>query len=431
MARRPLVGQGSNSVQLRRYNARIVLQVLRRVGIASKADLARLAQLTNAAIGAIIQDLTAAGLITSLGKRRHGGRGQPATMLTLSPTGAYGFGVRLDRTAIETVLADFSGAIIGRRSHDMLLPEPEVAVELVRRDIDALLPLVPPQERARIAGIGVAMPFNLGAWLHELGLPAGVFHLWDTVDVRALLEAATDFPVFVENDGTAATIAELFSGAGRGADDFLYFFLGPAIGGGLVMGGDCQKGVTGNAGDVAMMPVPPSTLASAPRPGKPLDILLTRASLAALRRHLTHCGVDKAGSRDALERIVAARHPAAEEWLADCIAALTPAISAATALLDIPLVVIDFDIDGGLADRIVSGLAEALAAAAPEARVAPRVARGSFGRDAGAIGAACLPMFVNYSPRAAILTGAEASPGHPGVTPQEAGTPQVARIAPG
>jgi predicted ArsR family transcriptional regulator len=131
-------------VQLRRYNERIVLQVLRRVGEASKADLARLAQLTNAAIGGIIQDLAGNGLIETLGKRHHGGRGQPATMLRLSPTGAYGFGVRLDRTSIETVIADFSGRIIGRQSHDRFLPSPERAVEIVARDIDSLLRLIEP-----------------------------------------------------------------------------------------------------------------------------------------------------------------------------------------------------------------------------------------------------------------------------------------------
>ena len=136
--KRPLVGQGSNSVQLRRYNERLVLQVLRRVGEASKADLARLAQLTNAAIGGIIHELADAGMIETLGKRHSGGRGQPATMLRIAASGAFGFGVRLDRTSIETVLADFSGRIIGRRSHDRILPAPEEAVALVGKDIEDL-----------------------------------------------------------------------------------------------------------------------------------------------------------------------------------------------------------------------------------------------------------------------------------------------------
>ncbi|MEP3303152.1 MAG: N-acylmannosamine kinase, partial [Roseibium sp.] len=59
--------RGSNSAQLRRYNERIVLQILRRVQKASKADLARAAKLTNAAVGAIIQSLAQDGLIEEIG----------------------------------------------------------------------------------------------------------------------------------------------------------------------------------------------------------------------------------------------------------------------------------------------------------------------------------------------------------------------------
>jgi hypothetical protein len=51
-------------------------------------------------------------------------------------------------------------------------------------------------------------------------------------------------------------------------------------------------------------------------------------------------------------------------------------------------------------------LVEALAAITPEARGMPEFGRGSFGPDAGAIGAATLPMFFNFSPRAGILQGA-------------------------
>lgn len=411
MEKRPLVGQGSNSVQLRRYNERLVLQALRRVGEASKADLARLAQLTNAAIGGIIQDLVAAGMIETLGKRHSGGRGQPATLLRVAATGAFGFGVRLDRTSIETVLADFSGHIIGRRSHDRILPPPAEAIAIVARDIGELMPLVPARDRDRIAGIGLAMPFNISSWMSELGLPAERFAPWDGVDVKPLLEEAVDLPVFFENDGTAAAIAELFSGIGQQEDDFLYLFMGPAIGGGVVYGGDCLKGVRGNAGDVAMIQVPRSRLPSAPPPRKgDLDILLTRSSMVSLKRHLAYHGVTVT-TRGQLETVVADAHTAVEEWLRDCVAALTPAIWSAISVLDVPLVVIDCDVDGGLADRLLAQLGAALAEAAPEAREPPRLRRGSFGPDAGAVGAANLPIFFNYSPRAAILTGRAADQG--------------------
>lgn len=396
--------RGSNSVQLRRYNERIILQILRRVQRASKADLARAAKLTNAAIGAIIQSLIEDGLIEEDGKLHGGGRGQPATQLKLAPRGAFGFGVRVDRTNLETVLVDFEGKVIGRRAHDMLLPAPLKALEIIKRDLESLGALLTTEEHGRLTGIGLAQPFNLGAWLHELALPEGNFKLWDDFDMTEALETESGLPVFRENDGTAATVAELFYGHGRSLDDFLYLFIGPAIGGGLCLGGDVVRGVSGNAGDVAMMPVPPSTLETAPRPKKGFDILLTRASLVSLARHLdpeNFADLSRLDLQAAMER----KDPRFDEWLEDCVGALTPALGAAFALLDIPQVIIDSDLDGEFARLMTDALTASLIEAAPEARSAPSIRFGSFGQDAGAIGAASLPMFFNFSPRAEILTG--------------------------
>ncbi len=403
-------GRGSNSAQLRRYNERLVLQRLRRAGEASKADLARSADLTNTAIGAIIEKLVELGLIEAVGKRHAGGRGQPATMLRAKADGAYGIGVRLDRRSMETILIDFGGRVLARRDYDMVLPAPEEALAIVQRDVDELLATLDAQARTRFAGIGVAHPYNLGAWLGRLGLPPSTFERWDSFDFPARLEEETGLPVFGENDGSAAAIAELFYGVGRQADDFLYLFVGPAIGGGIVTGGDCLHGSHGNAGDVAVLPVAPSRLASAPPAADGRELLITRASLNALARHLAFHGVPSAGAA-ALETAVRAGHAAVGEWLDDMVDALSPAVWSAIALLDVPLVVVDSDIDGGLVDAVLGRLAAALERDSPEARRPPRLVHGSFGRNAGAIGAASLPMFFNFSPRASILTRADGERG--------------------
>lgn len=397
------LGRGSNSAQLRRYNERLVLQRLRRAGEASKADLARAADLTNTAIGAIIQKLEDHGLIVTVGKRHDGGRGQPATLLRLNPKGAYGIGVRLDRRSIETILIDFAGHAIARRAYDIVLPRPDEALAMVERDIRELLSLLDRPARERFAGVGLALPYNLGAWLGRLDLPPDTFRVWDEVDFAARLEESVHLPVFSENDGNAAAIAELFYGVGRRLDDFLCLFIGPAIGGGVVSGGDCMRGSHGNAGDVAVMPVGPSRLASAPPPPAGGELLITRASLNALVRHLQAAGLPATSPADA-EAAFLAGHPAVGEWLDDAVDALTPSIWTATALLDVPVVVVDADIDGGLVDALIGKLNVSLSAHAPEARRPPRLVHGSFGRDAGAIGAASLPMFYSFSPRASILT---------------------------
>ncbi|WP_228259695.1 ROK family protein [Siculibacillus lacustris] len=399
-------GHGANSVFVRQFNERVILAALRRMERASKAELARVASLTNNATGVIVQALERAGLVQQLGKKRDGGRGQPATVLALDPDGAYAIGIRLDRGSLETVLVDFAGKPLARRTHTLDLPPPERTLEIVVRDVAQIAAMLAPDKLDRLVGIGVAAPYDLGAWLDKLSLPAD-FGRWNGFDVAGALSAATGLDVVMENDGTAATVAELFYGQGRHLDDFLYLFLGSAIGGGVVVGGQYLRGPRGNAGDVGMMPVPASRLASAPKVERSWDILLSRASINALIRHLRFRGIPVQGLGDVAA--AAASAPAAlEEWLADCTEALVGPVLAAAAVLDLPVVVLDGDLDPSLLGPLAERLALRLAAEVPEARTAPRILLGTFGEDAGAVGAASLPFHLNFSPHAAILTGRHA-----------------------
>ena len=397
----PNIGLGRNSAHLRRYSERLLLETLRRAGEASAADLARITRLSNTAVGNIVQSLEADKLI-DYGGRRSAGLDNPNRLLQLNPKGAFGIGVRLDRDSIETALVDLGGEVLARRTHDRILPSPAETLTLVRNDIDAVLDMLNPAERQRLAGIGVAQPFDLGDWLDQIVLSAPEFNAWDETDFAFDLGQSTGMPVFSENDGNAAAIAELFYGCGREADDFIYLFLGPLIACGVALDGDCMRGVSGNAGNIAVMPVPASRLASARRSGGQWEPLLSRASLNALVRHLRYAG-ERVTTHTELSRFIKAHHPAIEEWVDDCVEALTPALHSALCIVDAPLIVVDADVDDGLIDLILRRLASSLEASTPHTRSTPAVIRGSFGSDAGAIGAASLPMFYNFSPRSDLL----------------------------
>lgn len=389
---------------MRLHNQRLILQRLRRLGEASRADLARAASLTNTAVGEIVRALEEQGLIRTVGKKHEGQRGQPATLISLNPEGAYAVGVRLDRSRIETVLTDLGGAILAHRVHDMILPPPAQALDLLRADVADLISLVPPARRGHIAGLGLARPYNLGSWLSELDLQSADFAPWEDVAFGDELERACGLQVHEENDGTAAAMAELFYGRGRALDDFLYVFFGPAIGAGIVLGGDRVRGAGGNAGDIAVMPVGPSALPSAPRRAHGRDLLIGRASLNALIRHLRYHGVTLDGP-GALNDALKGASAAVEEWLADCTEALVDPLLAARAMLDVPVVIIDSDLDPIWIDRLIARTETALAAAVAEARLPPMLVRGHLGGLAGALGAATLPLFFHYGPTSPRPTG--------------------------
>jgi glucokinase len=72
------------------------------------------------------------------------------------------------------------------------------------------------------------------------------------------LAATIGRPVALDNDATAATLAEWRLGAGRGMDDLVMVTLGTGIGGGVVSGGRLQRGANGFAGEPGHMVVDPS-----------------------------------------------------------------------------------------------------------------------------------------------------------------------------
>lgn len=69
------------------------------------------------------------------------------------------------------------------------------------------------------------------------------------------LRARLGIAVHVENDATVAAFGEWKSGAAIGARDAVMVTLGTGIGGGIVMGGQLQRGANGFAGEIGHMVV--------------------------------------------------------------------------------------------------------------------------------------------------------------------------------
>ena len=92
------------------------------------------------------------------------------------------------------------------------------------------------------------------------------------------------FPVYLQNDATAACGAELVFGQTGNLRDFIYFYIGAFAGGGIVLNGRLYSGPTGNAGALGSMPVPGAD-------GRPTQ-LIDVASLAILEKALNARGAD-------------------------------------------------------------------------------------------------------------------------------------------
>jgi glucokinase len=80
---------------------------------------------------------------------------------------------------------------------------------------------------------------------------------WRDIDLKAELEERIDLPVSIENDANAAAWGEFRFGGGEDVNDFLMVTVGTGVGGGIVLGGELQRGAFGFAAEIGHLRVVP------------------------------------------------------------------------------------------------------------------------------------------------------------------------------
>ena len=107
-----------------------------------------------------------------------------------------------------------------------------------------------------LAGVGVVAPgpvdWHTGHVMDPPNLPG-----WNDVALGPMLSERLGTRVVLENDANAAALGEYVAGAGRGAAALLYITISTGIGGGIVLGGELYRGVSGAAGEVGHMVIEP------------------------------------------------------------------------------------------------------------------------------------------------------------------------------
>jgi glucokinase len=80
---------------------------------------------------------------------------------------------------------------------------------------------------------------------------------WDNIPLKDWLRERFQQPVYVEHDGNAGTLAELYFGAGRSHRNLIFLTMGTGLGAGLVLNGQLYRGTTDTAGEVGHWRIAP------------------------------------------------------------------------------------------------------------------------------------------------------------------------------
>jgi glucokinase len=239
--------KAAKPVTIRNHNRSLILQTIEKKGRIFRADLAKLTQISEPTVSAIIENLLQKKLVreSGLGESKSG---RKPVMIQFNPKAGFVIGIDAGGTYIKMGIADLGGRFIFKRrflSNTIGLGETAIAglANLVMQIIEESK--IKPE---RILGLGLSVP---GIADPEKGIVsfAPVFQ-WHEISISKILSQKLGMPVSIENDVNSAALAEKQWGVAQDFQDFVFVNIDTGIGAGLILNNELHGGYLNAAGEI-------------------------------------------------------------------------------------------------------------------------------------------------------------------------------------
>lgn len=226
-----------------------VLQALCDHGPMSRAELAKMAGVTRATIGNIVQALIDANLVEEGAPQTGSGRvGKPGRPVWFGPRAGLCGAATVGAGTIEAGLVNARGDLVSTasRSFDPADGDQRHVVAAVG---DALRAVIDRRASDELLGVGVAVPGVCDTATGSVVGSGQVPALQGTALVDTLAKRFGRH-VVVDNDSRAQALGEKWFGEGRGLSTFVSVQTGHGLGVGIVLNGVLFRGVRGETGEL-------------------------------------------------------------------------------------------------------------------------------------------------------------------------------------
>lgn len=393
---------GTNLQYTKHYNTRIVLEAIRLHHPISRLDISKITRLTAQTVTNITRELMKMDLIHESGRVKSG-RGAPSILLSLNPDSAFSIGLDLDKDHLTGVLIDMLGHVRQRLNLELNFPSADEAMTIFEKAATQLMASEGIQSD-KIWGVGVALPGPINI-INKEGSSRVVVNPklmpgWQDVPVAEILSDRLHIPVYLENNASAAAFSERWYGEGRHFDTFFYLYFGAGLGGGLVIRGQLHSGFSGNAGEIGYLPAASFFEGNRQIEDSHLGLSFNVPALYKMLQNHGH----KAKTPQDLETLFLEKNRELLNWIHEGARTLAPAILAIEYIID-PEVIF---LGGRLPDIIINELLSQLKSCLPELHFRenkqhPILKKATAGVEAGALGAAMIPLYTYMSPLPALL----------------------------
>jgi predicted NBD/HSP70 family sugar kinase len=230
---------------LRRDNRSVLLSSLFFEQPRSRPELSEDTGLSPASVSNVVRELIGEGIVVEAGSVDSDG-GRPRVLLQINPDYGYVIGVDVGEIRVRVELFDLTMTERAKvdypldpRRHDV-----GVIVEAILAGLAEVLAKSGVSPSA-VLGVGVGVP---GIVEHGPdGLVHGQSYGWDAVPLERLLRSGTSLPLHVDNGAKTMGQAELWFGAGRGAQHAVVCLIGSGVGASIIAHGSAHRGSTSSA----------------------------------------------------------------------------------------------------------------------------------------------------------------------------------------
>ena len=242
-----MVAKRATVRDMRRSNRAALLYKIYLDGPLSRYELAQMTSLSQASVSNLVGEMITEGLVEEAGLVDSEG-GRPRTLVRVAASFGYVIGVDVGETRVQVELFDMSMQALAKVdypiSHSPLAPE--TIVTDILNGVAAVCAEVQAAPEA-ILGVGVAV-FGV-VDQGEDGMVHAQTLGWNGVPLRSMLRAGTSIPIHIDNGAKTLGQAEMWFGAGRGAQHAVIALLGSGVGAAVVADGASYRGSRSSAGE--------------------------------------------------------------------------------------------------------------------------------------------------------------------------------------
>lgn len=229
--------------QTKQHNRDLVLKTLFDHECISRAEIARVTQLTRATVSDIVAILIEVGLVKEIGYGTSIG-GRSPILLSLVADSRYLISLNLAQDKFIAAVVNLRGEI-KEMIETLVSGGDRQALQMVYRILDQLVE----KGWKPVVGIGVSTP---GLVNTREGVVVSAVNLdWQDLPLAHLLETRYHLPILVLNDSQATAIGEFFyTGNYKSDGNLIVVNVGHGIGAGILINGRIFQGDGGGAGEI-------------------------------------------------------------------------------------------------------------------------------------------------------------------------------------